>query len=272
MSEFEYVLQECLHEIEQGASNVEECLQRHPRHAAQLEPILLTSAYLARGREARLSPAFQARVRTRLIQQMHVHPRRLARPRFMFMRLTASLAAVMLAFLIAGSVYAQRAMPGETFHAWKIASENAWRLVSPDPLGTDLAIAERRLEELIAVRNDPVLQAQALAAYLQVTDRLRSQMDPANEARILAVLDAQAEELSQLEILPEEPAPNIVPPFEVPTATLVETPLPILETPQVNPTQLPEIVPTVEVVPELLPTVQDPPKLIPTLEIPPPIP
>jgi hypothetical protein len=272
MSEFESVLQECLRDVEQGISNVEECLQRHPKHAAQLEPILLTSAYLARGREARLSPAFQARVRSRLVREMYAHPRRLARPRFMFMRLTASLAAVMLALLLSGTVYAQRAMPGETFYAWKIASENAWRLVSPDPLGTDLAIAERRLEELIAVRNDPVLQAQALAAYLQVTNRLRSQIDPANQARILAVLDAQAEELSQHDILPEEPAPNIVPPFEVPTATLIETPLPILETPQVNPTELPEILPTVEVVPELPPTIQDPPKLIPTLEVPPPIP
>lgn len=271
MSEFESVLQECLRDLEQGISNVEECLHHHPKHAAQLEPILLTSAYLARGREARLSPAFQARVRSRLVREMYAHPRPKRRS-FMFMRLAASLAAVMLALLLAGTVYAQRAIPGETFYAWKIASETAWRLVSPDPLGIDLAIAERRLEELIAVRNDPVLQAQALAAYRQVADRLRSQMDPANEARILAVLDAQAEELSQHDILPKEVVPDIVPPFETSTATPVETALPILETPQVNPTELPEILPTVEVVPELPPTIQDPPKLIPTLEVPPPIP
>ena len=98
MSEFEYVLQECLHEIEQGASNVEECLRRHPKHAGQLEPVLLTSAYLARGQEARLSPAFKARVRTRLVREMYAHPRP-ARRSFMFMRLATSLAAVMLAFL-----------------------------------------------------------------------------------------------------------------------------------------------------------------------------
>jgi hypothetical protein len=97
-------------------------------------------------------------------------------------------------------------------------------------------------------------------------------MNPANEARILSVLDVQAEELSQLDILPEGPAPDLVPPFEESTATPVETPLPALETPQVNSTELPQILPTLEVVPETLPTVPDPPKIIPTLEIPPPIP
>ena len=272
MSEFENVLQMCLRDIEQGESNAEECLRRHPEHAAQLEPILLTSAYLARGREAQLSSAFKARVRTRLVQQMHAHPRRRPRPNFLFMRLAASLAAVLLALLAAGTVYAQRALPGESFYAWKVASENAWRMVSPDLLGTDLAIAERRLDELVAVRNDPALQAQTLAAYLQVTARLRSEVDTTNAARILAVLDAQAEELNQLGILPEETLPNVVPQFDGPTATPATTPLPVLETPQVNPTELPQIVPTVEVVPEILPTIQDPPKLVPTLGIPPLIP
>jgi hypothetical protein len=272
MSEFETVLQECLRDLEQGMANVEECLLRHSKHAAQLEPILLASAYLARGRAARLSPAFKARVRNRLIQQMYAHPRRPARSRFVFLRLAASLAVAMLALLTAGTVYAQRALPGEAFYVWKLASENTWKTVSPDPLGTDLAIAERRLNELIAVRNNPILRAQTLNAYLEVTDRLRSQMNPANEARILSVLDVQVEELSQLDILPEGLAPDLVPPFEEPTATPVETPLPALETPQVNSTELPQILPTLEVVPETLPTVPDPPKIIPTLEIPPPIP
>jgi hypothetical protein len=272
MSEFENVLQTCLRDIEEGVANVEDCLQRYPKHATQLEPILLTSAYLVRGREAQLSPAFKARVRTRLIQQMHTRPRRAARPSFLFMRLAVSLAAVMLAILAAGTVYAQRALPGESFYAWKIMSENAWRVVSPDPVGTDLAIAERRLDELIAIQNDPALQAQMLAAYLQVTARLRAQIDAANEARILAVLDAQAEQLSQQGMLPEESLPNVVPPYEETTAPPTTTPLPTLETPQVNPTELPPIIPTVEVVPEVLPGIQEPPKLLPTIEISPPIP
>jgi len=99
-----------------------------------------------------------------------------------------------------------------------------------------------------------------------------SQLEPTNEARIRAVLDAQTEELSQLEILPGEPAPNIVPPFEDPTATPATTPLPSLATPQGTLTELPQIVPTVEIVPQILPTIPSLPKPLPTIEIPPPIP
>jgi hypothetical protein len=272
MSEFETVLQECLHDLEQGAADIQECLQRHPKYAAQLEPVLLTSAYLARGRETRFSPAFKARVRNRLLQQMDARPRRMARASFGFMRLAIGLAVVMLALLAAGTAYAQRALPGEAFYTWKLASETAWRMVSPDPVATDLAIADRRLNELIAVKDDPALYAQALNAYLQVADRLRAQADAANDPRILGVLDSQADTLTQLGILPEGSEPMIVPPFEAPIATPILPPLPVLETPQVNPTELPQIVPTAEVGPEILPTIQDPPKILPTIEIPPPIP
>ena len=282
MSDFENVLQECLQDLEQGAVNVEDCLRRFPKHAAELEPVLLTSVYFARGREARLSSAFETRVRARLLQEMRAHPRKTARPSFLFLRLTASLTVMMFALLAAGTVYAQRALPGESFYAWKLTSENLWRMVYPDPVEADLVIAERRLAELIAVQNDPVLQAQMLAAYLQVTDRLRALAAVANETRILAVLDTQAEQLSQLGILPEElpleeSAPNVVPTnavptLEVPTLAPANTPLPSVETPQVNPTELPEIVPTVEILPEIIPTIQDPLKVLPTIEILPPIP
>ena len=282
MSDFENVLQECLQDLERGAVNVEDCLRRFPKHAAELEPVLLTSAYLARGRESRLSPAVHARMRARLLQEMRVHPRKAARSGLLFLRLASNLAVMMFALLAAGTVYAQRALPGESFYAWKLASENLWRMVSPDPVEADLIIAERRLEELIAVQNDPALQAQTLAAYLQVAERLRVLADVANETRILAVLDTQAEQLSQLGILPEESpleetTPNVVPTnavptLEVPTLAPANTPLPSVETPQVNPTELPEIVPTVEVVPDVIPTVQDLPKILPTVETTLPIP
>jgi len=272
MNEFESVLQECLRGVEQGTLSVDECLSRHPTYAGQLEPILLTSAYLARGRAARLSPAFKARVRTRLVQQLVAHPRRVPRTGFLFMRWSASLAALILALFITGTVYAQRALPGEAFYGWKLASENAWRVVSPNPVETDLVIAERRLDELIKVRHDAALYAQALEAYLEVEARLKSELNASNEARILETLDSQAEELDRLGILPKESDPDIVPTPEGSILTPVGTPLPVVATPLVEPTELPQIVPTVEVLPETLPTVPDPPRILPTIEIPPPIP
>jgi len=64
MTEFEKALQDCLHEVEEGRSSVEDCLRRYPNYAQQLEPVLLTSAYLYYGSKARPSQAFKARVRT----------------------------------------------------------------------------------------------------------------------------------------------------------------------------------------------------------------
>ena len=272
MIKFESILQECLHDLEGGAVSIEECLQRYPQYAGQLEPVLLASVYIARGREAKLSPAFKARVRTRLLQQMYASPRKAVPVRFPFMRLAAGLVVLLLALLITGTTYAQRALPGESFYGWKLASENVWRAVSPDPVGTDLAIAERRFDELIAVSENSALHAQTLVAYLQVTERLRSQVDSANEARILAVLEAQTEELKGLGILPDESDPILIPPLESPIQTPATAPLPTLRAPEIAATDVPQVLPTVQVVPEIVPTVPKPPRIIPTNEVPLPIP
>ncbi len=138
MTEFEKVLQECLLTLERGDSDVDECLSRHPRHALQLKPILLTTEYLERGRKARPSAAFKARVRAKLTQQMRAHPRKRTQFNFMFMQLAANFAVIVLAFLVVGTAYAQSAFPGDAFYNWKLTSENVWRAVSPDPVGTDL--------------------------------------------------------------------------------------------------------------------------------------
>jgi hypothetical protein len=275
MTEFEKALQECLHDVEQGNSSVDECLMRYPNYAQQLEPVLLTSVYLQRGSEARPSAAFKARVRSKLVRQMYASPRQSRRSNFVFMRVAVSLAALVLALLVAGTAYAQGVLPGNAFYPWKLASENAWRAISSDPVETDLAIAERRMDELIAVRNNPALYSQVLEAYLEVADRLKSEINPENEARILAVLDSQSEQLNQPGV-PEPLNQNILPQFEeptlTPTAAPTATPLPILVSPQVNPTDLPTIVPTIQVPSEIIPSKEVSPKIIPTIEIPPLIP
>jgi hypothetical protein len=274
MTEFEKVLQECLYDVEHGLANVEECLSRYPNHAQQLEPVLLTSVYLQRGRDARPSAAFKARVRTKLIQQMHAQPRRPARSGFLFMRFAPSLVALMIALFVTGTAYAQRALPGEAFYAWKLASEDAWRVISPDPVETDLAMAERRVEELIAVRGDPALSAQVLNTYLEVAERLKSEVNAQNEARIITVLDSQLKELNQSGILLPQLGPDPLLPIQAVEPTLIPspsptpTPLPIRATPQVDSTDLSAIVPTIQVPSEIVPTVQVPPEIIPTIQVP----
>jgi hypothetical protein len=289
MTEFENVLEQCLGDLERGAANVDECLSRNPTYALQLEPILLTAEYLVHGREARPSAAFKSRVRGKVLQQIHAHPRKSMAFNFIFLRFAATLAVLALALAVAGTAYAQGALPGKAFYHWKLVSENAWRAVSPDPVGADLAIADRRVDELIAVSNNPVLRSQALSAYLKVVARLQSELGTENKARILQALDSQTEELNSSGILlPKLDQPNqdenILPQFDEPTSTPTETPAPLTEIPQVNPTssnptvihpptvipplptEIPPVVPTD--VPNVLPTIQVPPELIPTIQIP----
>jgi len=255
MNEFEKVLQECLLALDQGDSTLDECLSRHPRYASQLEPILLTSLDLDRGREARPSAAFKARIRARVTQEMRTHPRRSVRFNFMFMRAAMSLAVIVLALLVTGTAYAQSALPGETFYSWKLASESIWRAVTPDPVGADLAIAWRRAAELITTANNPEQRTQILDAYLEVTSRLELEMNAGNEARIRSALESQMEELNNAGIsLP--PLDQTLPPaFDEPSPT--QTPLPVPVLPQLKPT---------------LPISTALPRILPTIEIPPPIP
>src|SRR5262245_35313147 len=98
MTEFEQVLEQCLDDLEQGASNVGECLARHPQHAAQLKPILLTATLFEQGRTIEPSPAFKARARAKLTLHMQAHPRlRTTSAGFAFWRLATSLAMIVLA-------------------------------------------------------------------------------------------------------------------------------------------------------------------------------
>jgi hypothetical protein len=290
MTEFEKVLEQCLRDMEQGAANVDECLRRHPTHALQLEPVLLTAEYLVHGRAARPSAAFKSRVRSKVIQGTHAHPQKRTQFNFIFMRFAVNLAAILLALVVVGTAYAQSTLPGEVFYSWKLASENTWRAISPDPVGTDLAIADRRMNELIVVSNNRVQRSQTLSAYLEVVARLQSELDMTNEARILPALDSQMKELNSSGILLPQPAQSeedVLPSFDEPTPTPIATPTFIPEIPEVNPTSsnpnplnpttIPSVVPSLlpEIphvnptdLPGILPTIQVPPHLIPTIQIP----
>jgi hypothetical protein len=205
MKRFEDVLHQCLDELQDGVSTLDECLARHPEHAAQLEPLLRTAARIRKGGMIQPSPAFKARARARLTLHMQAHPRRVTHSIFSFRKLAAGLTALLLAFLVTGTVYAQEALPGDTLYSWKLASESAWRLVSPSSVRTDFVIANRRIEEINATVNDPNRRAQALEGYKAVKNRLESELD----REILENILPQVEELDDY---PDDILPTIVPP------------------------------------------------------------
>ena len=89
-------------------------------------------------------------------------------------RTALTFAVVVAALLVTGTAQAQSALPGDTFYAWKRTSEQVWRALSPDPVATDIILAERRLDEWIAVSKDPSRSAGAKVAYLEALTKLGS--------------------------------------------------------------------------------------------------
>jgi hypothetical protein len=102
------------------------------------------------------------------------------------------LAAAMLA---TGTVYAQSALPGNPFYGWKRASENIWLALSPNSVATKIMLAERRLQEWIAVADDPELSLVAIHEYEDAIDTLKAVGDEESLNVILSALEAQQVDL-----------------------------------------------------------------------------
>jgi len=204
MNEFESIFDESWSQIERGESTVDEVLARHPEHRAQLGPLLQAASKLAGTKEAVLpTPSFRTRNRTQLNKYMHENPQ-MKRVSPVFWRLTITLVSMLLAFLLSGTVFAQGALPGDTFYSWKLRSETMWSMVSPDRLGTDLALSNRRVHELVVLSGDEVRRARALDDYQRLLIRFKSASNEKDQERILFVLQAQRESLNQVGVsIPE---------------------------------------------------------------------
>ena len=248
MTEFDQILNDCLDEIESGASTLDECLKRHPEHAAQLEPLLRAAVRLERGRAVQPSAAFKARTRANLTRHMQANPLQgIRRGPFAFWKFAASLGVILLALLITGTAYAQNTSPGDSLYSWKLASERIWRAVSPDPIQTDIGIANRRINEMNRFADDPLRRAEALEGYLEVVTRLESELDAETLEGILPIIDLELEPIEESQ-----------PPISTPTVPVTETPTQVSEGTAIPLPPLPSPKPPV-------------PKIIPTIQIPPPI-
>lgn len=198
MNEFEAILEECVDQIASGESSLEECLARYPQYSAQLEPILFTAMQLREAREVYPSPFLRARIRSDLNRAMTSNPRQKRGLPVFFWRMALNVALLMFALVMTNTLFAQGALPGETLYDWKLASENFWRTVTVDPLGTDLKIAERRIDEYVAVSKDEARRAEVLTGYSRLLVRFREEQDTNDKVRILAVLKSQQDSLRKV--------------------------------------------------------------------------
>jgi len=275
MTDFEKVLEECLMELANDTSTVDECLARYPHYAKQLRPLLRTVLFMNLGRNVKPAPAFEARTRASLTRHMRSHPRP-PRNLPLFPRLALTLAILVTALLITGTAYAQSSLPGDQLYGWKRTSEQIWRALSLDPLATDIAIAHRRLHEWLAVADDPARSDEARKNYFEALGKLKSVDDAESLTRVLPALQSQQDVLRdagltspELETIVSEVTGLIAvegTANTVPTAMILPQATPTLEPPS-EPTRVIASTPTIA----LPPTIESTPTLEPTIALPPTI-
>jgi hypothetical protein len=244
MSRFESALEICLERLAGGEASLEECLLSYPEFSEELRPLLKAASQVRRVADVQASPDLKQRGRARLVTYMRSHPHNQGASRIRdwtpVYRLAVSLIVLVVAVFATGTAFAQSAMPGDLLYSWKLASESAWLVVSPDPVGTDLALAERRVLEIQSSSGSA--RDLALHAYQQVLDRLVSLPDPAVQESIHPILAAQSRILAQAGIsLPDldqylSPIPTPQPTIQVPLLpnTVITPALP-------NPTAIPTL-------------------------------
>ena len=193
--EFEAILETCIDDIAEGEASPEDCLIRYPQYAAEMEPILLTATYLRNAKDVKPSPFLRGRIRAELNHAIKSTPQKKMRMPLYFWRLALNVAVLVFALLMTNTVFAQGALPGDSLYNWKLSSERIWRMVSADPLGTDLQLSNRRISEYVAVSNDDTRRARVLVSYNELLTRFKS--DNNDQERILAVLRSQRDSLHQ---------------------------------------------------------------------------
>jgi RNA polymerase sigma factor (sigma-70 family) len=197
LKRFQRSLEGCLTRLLNGTFTLDECLLLYPEYASQLSPLLETALLLNLGRDVEPLPTFTAYTRSAVTQYMRSHPRqrRIVMP--LIQRTALTFAVLIAALLVTGTAEAQSALPGDTLYTWKRASEQVWRAISPNPVATDVTLAERRLYEWIAVAKDPSRSAGAKTAYLESLTSLRSRNNDVETLTVIVpVLQLQQAELN----------------------------------------------------------------------------
>jgi len=198
--EIEAILETCIEEIAEGESSLEECLARYPQYATELEPVLYTATRLKSGRDIMPSPFLRGRIHAELNHAMENNPRQKSRLPLFFWRMALNVAILVFALLMTNTVFAQGALPGESLYNWKLASERVWRVVSIDPVGTDLQLSSRRINEYVAVSSDETRRARVIVSYNELLTRFESEgsVNDNDQQRILVVLQSQRDSLHKV--------------------------------------------------------------------------
>jgi hypothetical protein len=192
----EQALDDAIYMVQQGKS-LEEALTQYPHLRPELEPLLTATLQICKV-AAEPDAAFRARGRSALLAHMAARPRRRGGAPRGWVRLAAGMAAILVALTSATTVMAQTTLPGHPLHPVKLYSEKVWRALQPNPVEADLRLAQRRLEELLAVEGAHV--PEALSAYASSLEALRLDVEslPSHALNTQTVLHAQRQQVEAL--------------------------------------------------------------------------
>jgi hypothetical protein len=129
---------------------------------------------------------------------MQNNPRRKRGLSNYFWRMALNVGVLLITLLTTNTVLAQSALPGEGLYRWKLSSEHVWRVISPDPLATDLRLADRRVDEYVAVSRDETRRSRALSEYNHLLVRFQAEENETNRERIIAKLKSQQDSLKTM--------------------------------------------------------------------------
>ncbi|MFC1941048.1 DUF5667 domain-containing protein [Chloroflexota bacterium] len=222
--EFDNILDECLERLLGKGETVEQCLQSFPEHVDVLKPLLEMVPTIKKASAIQPSTDFRARARYEFYSALQEVERKRSRPFFAWQPRWATVVAVILAILLAGSstvAAASGSMPDELLYPVKLATEQVQLVLTPSALGKAelyAKLADKRVLEIVSMagENKPgqlELTARRLDAYLtKMADLVLTQEVTASVAMAPAV-----EEVPTPRPAPEAekaPAAREVPPDE----------------------------------------------------------
>ena len=205
MKDLQLIYEDCLMRLSKGTATLDECLSLYSEQAEQLKPLLKTSLLLNSNPSLMPSPSFSSFGRFAVIRfaQSHPHQPRQTRQTRQGMggialswRTAMASLVLAFAFLVTGTVHAQSAMPGDTYYEWKRTSELAWSALAPDSVAVDIILTKRRLDEWIAVSNNPVLSVSAMNDYQEALSNLKLRNNDDDDLDlIMSELESQSQAL-----------------------------------------------------------------------------
>jgi hypothetical protein len=176
--EFDNILDECLEKLLVEGATLEQCLQRYPEQAPELEPLLQTALEAKEASAIQPRAEFKARARYQFRSALGETASRRSRSFLAWLPGWATVVTIVLVVLLAGGstvVMAGNSMPDSPLYSVKLATEEARLVLTPSEIGKARLCAElvdRRVEEIIYM----AAKGDALQVEL-VTQRLDERLE-----------------------------------------------------------------------------------------------